>query len=249
MARLRRQIAQMAPGRHARRSSRRRGLIPSVAIAGYTNAGKSTLLNALTEAGVLVQDSLFATLDPTVRRATTDDGRVYTLTDTVGFVRNLPTQLVEAFRSTLEEIGEADLLLHVVDAAHPDPEGQVDAVREVIAEIPGADEVQEIVVLNKADLATPAQLAVLRARYPQAIEVSARTGEGILGLKALIGDRLPRPNILVDVTIPFTSAALLSQAHSEGQVETEEWTENGIHVVARVNDSLARALGDANSEC
>lgn len=248
MARLRRQIAQMAPGRHARRSSRRRGLIPSVAIAGYTNAGKSTLLNALTEAGVLVQDSLFATLDPTVRRATTDDGRVYTLTDTVGFVRNLPTQLVEAFRSTLEEIGEADLLLHVVDAAHPDPEGQVDAVREVIAEIPGADEVQEIVVLNKADLATPAQLAVLRARYPQAVEVSARTGEGILGLKALIGDRLPRPNILVDVTIPFSSAALLSQAHSEGQVETEEWTENGIHVVARVNDSLARALGDANSE-
>lgn len=246
MAKLRREIAAMAPGREARRAGRRRRKVPSVAIAGYTNAGKSTLLNSLTDAGVLVQDALFATLDPTVRKASTEDGRGYTLTDTVGFVRNLPTQLVEAFRSTLEEIGQADLLLHVVDAAHPDPKGQVDAVRGVIAEIPGADEVPEIVVLNKADLASKEQLAILRAQYPDAVAVSARTGAGIPGLKALIGDRLPQPNVSVDVTVPFKYASLLSQAHEDGQVDQEEWTEAGIHIVARVGKGLARALEDAS---
>ena len=138
MAKLRADIARMEPARRTQRNSRRRGGVPSVAIAGYTNAGKSTLLNRLTEAGVLVQDALFATLDPTVRRARAADGREYTLTDTVGFVRNLPTQLVEAFRSTLEEVGQADVILHVVDAAHPDPVSQVQAVRSVIDTIEGA---------------------------------------------------------------------------------------------------------------
>src|SRR5690625_4527626 len=130
MARLRRQIAAMAPARETKRASRQRNHVPAVAIAGYTNAGKSSLLNRLTGAGVLVENALFATLDATVRRAETPDGRVYTLADTVGFVRSLPHQLVEAFRSSLEEVGDADVLLHVVDVSHPDPKGQISAVRD-----------------------------------------------------------------------------------------------------------------------
>ena len=161
MAKLRADIARMEPARRTQRGSRRRGAVPSVAIAGYTNAGKSTLLNRLTDAGVLVQDALFATLDPTVRRARAADGREYTLTDTVGFVRNLPTQLVEAFRSTLEEVGQADVILHVVDAAHPDPVSQVQAVRAVIDTIEGASDIPELIALNKADLASPEQIALL----------------------------------------------------------------------------------------
>ncbi|HZY01332.1 MAG TPA: GTPase HflX, partial [Dermatophilaceae bacterium] len=159
MAKLRREIAAMAPARVTKRASRKRNAIPSVAIAGYTNAGKSSLLNRLTGAGVLVENALFATLDPTVRRAEAADGRVYTLTDTVGFVRSLPHQLVEAFRSTLEEVADADLVLHVVDVSHPDPEGQIAAVRHVFADIPGAMDVPEVIVLNKADLADPAAIA------------------------------------------------------------------------------------------
>src|SRR6478672_5098772 len=154
MALLRRQIRDFAPARDAKRAERKRHTIPSVAIAGYTNAGKSSLLNRLTRAGVLVEDALFATLDPTIRRTTTSDGRVYTLSDTVGFVRHLPHQLVEAFRSTLEEVSDADLILHVVDGSHADPEGQIAAVREVLSEI-GAAEVPELVVINKADVADP----------------------------------------------------------------------------------------------
>ena len=144
----------MKTGRDTKRSSRKAHGVPSVAIAGYTNAGKSSLLNRLTGAGVLVENQLFATLDPTVRRAETADGRVYTLADTVGFVRDLPTQLVEAFRSTLEEVGDSDLLLHVVDGSHPDPEGQISAVRGVLAEV-GGDQLKEIIVVNKADVGRP----------------------------------------------------------------------------------------------
>src|SRR5436189_2210345 len=159
--------------RATKRAGRRRNRVPSVVIAGYTNAGKSSLLNRLTGAGVLVEDALFATLDPTTRRARTDDGRVYTLSDTVGFVRHLAHQLVEAFRSTLEEAAEADLVVHVVDGAHPDPSGQVTAVREVLAEI-GAAEVPELVAVNKADLADPLVLARLRAAERHCVVVSAR---------------------------------------------------------------------------
>src|SRR6187551_2863624 len=154
MVKLQREIALMEPGRVTKRASRKKHAIPSVAIAGYTNAGKSSLLNRLTHAGVLVENALFATLDPTVRRAETVDGRIYTLADTVGFVRALPHQLVEAFRSTLEEVGESDLLLHVVDGSHPDPEGQITAVRSVLAEV-GGDQIREIIVVNKADIADP----------------------------------------------------------------------------------------------
>ncbi len=246
MSRLRRQLAQLAPARQHRRAQRRRGKIPSATIVGYTNAGKSTLLNQLTDAGVLVEDALFATLDPTVRRATTPDGRVYTLTDTVGFVRNLPTHLVEAFRSTLEEAAEADLLLHVVDAAHPDPKGQIAAVREVLGGIAGADEIPELIILNKCDLAEPERLAALRASFPEAEFVSAQTGEGIEDLKNTIARRLPRPQLLLDVFIPMDQAALLSEAHEHGEVLEEEWTGTGIHVVARVDEGLGRRLSAAN---
>ncbi len=215
MAKLRRDIRAMAPSREVKRGSRHRGPIPSVAIAGYTNAGKSSLMNRLTDAGLMVQDALFATLDPTVRRAETSDGRVYTLTDTVGFVRNLPHELIEAFRSTLEEVAGADLVLHVVDAAHPDPLGQVTAVRAVIAEIPGALDVPELIVLNKTDLADAVTLVTLRTRLPGAIQVSARTGDGIDELRARIAAMLPRPDAHVDVVIPYSRGDLLL-----GRIET-----------------------------
>ena len=192
MAKLRREIKGMKPARDAKRSGRKRNAVPGVAIAGYTNAGKSSLLNRLTGAGVLVENALFATLDPTVRRAETADGRLYTLADTVGFVRHLPHQLVEAFRSTLEEVADADLVLHVVDASHPDPEGQIAAVREVLAEV-GADSVPEIIVLNKADAADPEVLDRLRRKEKRSIVVSARTGAGMDELSELITAELPRP--------------------------------------------------------
>ena len=169
-----------------------------MAIAGYTNAGKSSLLNALTGAGVLVENALFATLDPTVRRAESPDGREYTLTDTVGFVRHLPHQLVDAFRSTLEEVAEADLLLHVVDGADPDPLGQIDAVRVVLGEI-DALAVPEVIVVNKVDAMTEEDILTLRRALPGAVWVSARTGAGMDALRELIAARLPHPDVDVDV--------------------------------------------------
>ena len=224
MAKLRREIAAMEPARLTKRASRKKNAIPSVAIAGYTNAGKSSLLNRLTNAGVLVENALFATLDPTVRRAETIDGRIYTLADTVGFVRSLPHQLVEAFRSTLEEVADADLILHVVDASHPDPEGQIAAVRHVFADIPGAMDVPEIIVLNKADLATPETIARLRSREVHSIVVSAHSGEGIDELQALVADQLPRPGVSVDLVVPYDRGDLISRVHEHGDIQTEEHT-------------------------
>jgi len=244
MAKLRREIAAMEPARIAKRSSRKKNAIPSVAIAGYTNAGKSSLLNRLTNAGVLVENALFATLDPTVRRAETTDGRVYTLADTVGFVRALPHQLVEAFRSTLEEVADADLLLHVVDASHPDPEGQIAAVRHVFADIPGAMDVPEIIVLNKADLAAPEVIARLRSREVHSIVVSAHSGEGIAELQDLIADQLPRPGVLVDVVVPYGRGDLVSRVHLHGDIELEEHIGEGTRLRARVDEALAVELAD-----
>ena len=245
MARLRREIQAMAPSRETKRGSRRRGAIPSVAIAGYTNAGKSSLMNRLTEAGLMVEDALFATLDPTVRRAETSEGRTYTLTDTVGFVRNLPHELIEAFRSTLEEVAGADLVLHVVDAAHPDPLSQVAAVRTVLSEIPGALDVPELIVLNKVDLADAVTLAALRTRLPSAVAVSARTGEGIEELRARIEQMLPHPQVSIDVVVPYSRGDLVSRVHAEGEIDTVDYVETGTRVVARVGAALAAEIEGA----
>ncbi len=242
MAKLRREIAAMAPARATKRSSRKRNAIPSVAIVGYTNAGKSSLLNAITGAGVLVENALFATLDPTVRRNRTPDGRIYTLADTVGFVRALPHQLVEAFRSTLEEVGDADLLLHVVDAAHPDPEGQIAAVRHVLADIEGADDIPEIVVLNKADVADPEAVARLARAQRRAVVVSAHTGQGMDDLRAAIAEALPRPDVAVDVVVPYSRGDLVHRVHEAGEVDQEEHTATGTRLRARVDEALATEL-------
>ena len=235
MAKLKKDIAGMKPAREAKRANRRRNRVPSVAIAGYTNAGKSSLLNRLTKAGVLVENALFATLDPTVRKAVTPDGIGYTLSDTVGFVRNLPTQLVEAFRSTLEEVADSDVILHVVDASHADPEGQIAAVRGVLAEV-DAQEIPEIIVLNKADAADPAVIARIRAKEPHTAVVSARTGEGIEALEQQIADTIPRPNVPMEVLIPFTHGELVSRLHSpDAEILSETYEEGGtrLHVLVR----------------
>ena len=241
MAKLRRELATMSTARETKKSGRRRNAVPSVSIAGYTNAGKSSLLNRLTDAGVLVEDALFATLDPTTRRATTSDGRIYTLSDTVGFVRHLPHQLVEAFRSTLEEVAESDLILHVVDGSHPDPEGQLAAVREVLAEI-GADGVPELVVINKSDAADPLVVARLLAREPHAVVCSARTGAGIPDVLAALEADLPRPQVEVSVLVPYERGDLVSRLHERGEVLESEHVADGTRVHARVNSDLAAAL-------
>ena len=239
MAKLRRDIAGMKPAREAKRANRRRNRVPSVAIAGYTNAGKSSLLNRLTHAGVLVENALFATLDPTVRKAMTPDGIGYTLSDTVGFVRNLPTQLVEAFRSTLEEVADADVILHVVDGSHPDPEGQIAAVRSVFAEV-DAHRIPEIIVLNKADAADPAVIARIRAKEPHAVVVSARTGEGIDELERAIAATIPRPDVRLELLIPFTRGELVSRLHSaDAEILAEGYEEGGTRLSVLVREDIA----------
>src|SRR5687768_16349145 len=241
IAKLRRELKEMRGTREVKRQSRRRNQIPAVAIAGYTNAGKSSLLNRLTGAGVLVEDALFATLDPTTRRTTTDDGRVYTLSDTVGFVRHLPHQLVEAFRSTLEEVADSDLIVHVVDGSHPDPEGQLAAVREVFVEI-GASEVPELVIINKADAADPMVLARLRQREPHSVVVSAKTGEGIAEALAVIEGELPRPGVEFTALLPYERGDLVNRIHQQGEISSMEHTGEGTLVSGRANEDLAGEL-------
>ena len=238
MAKLRREIAGMGTARDVKRQERRRRSVPSVVIAGYTNAGKSSLLNRLTGAGVLVENALFATLDPTVRRTEAPDGRLYTLADTVGFVRHLPHQLIEAFRSTLEEVADADLVLHVVDGSHPDPAAQLAAVREVLAEIDAVD-VPEIVVVNKSDLMEPGLLQRLAKAEPGAIAVSARTGAGLDELRQRIAAELPRPDVAVSLLVPYDRGDLVARVHSHGDVQSVEHTEEGTRIEARVPGWLA----------
>ncbi|MFE2462303.1 GTPase HflX [Streptomyces sp. NPDC059402] len=238
MAKMRREIAEMKTGREIKRQERKRHKVPSVAIAGYTNAGKSSLLNRLTGAGVLVENALFATLDPTVRRAETPSGRLYTLADTVGFVRHLPHHLVEAFRSTMEEVGDSDLILHVVDGSHPVPEEQLAAVREVIRDV-GATDVPEIVVINKADMADPLVLQRLLRVEKRSIAVSARTGQNIDQLLALIDNELPRPSVEIEALVPYTRGKLVARAHDEGEVISEEHTPEGTLIKVRVHEELA----------
>jgi GTP-binding protein HflX len=241
IARLRREIKEMKTVRDTKRGGRRANRVPSVAIAGYTNAGKSSLLNRLTGAGVLVEDQLFATLDPTVRRGETPDGRLYTLSDTVGFVRRLPHQLVEAFRSTLEEVADADLLLHVVDGSHADPEGQISAVRAVLADVEAHD-VKEVVVVNKADIADPEVLDRIRRHEKHSLAVSARTGAGMAELRELIARELPQPDVDVEVLVPYDRGDLVSRVHETGEVLASEHLPEGTRLTARVGAELADDL-------
>jgi len=241
IARLKRDISGMRVARDTQRANRHRREVPSVAIAGYTNAGKSSLLNRLTGAGVLVEDALFATLDPTTRRTRTADGRTYTLSDTVGFVRHLPHELVEAFRSTLEEVADADVLLHVVDGAHPDPESQVRAVREVLAEI-GADRVPELLAVNKTDAADEETLLRLKRDWPDAVFISAHTGAGIDELRAAIESALPQPAVEVVAVVPYDRGDLVARVHERGQVHEVGHEAAGTRVAARVDAALAAAL-------
>jgi GTPase len=243
MAKLREDLAHMGTSRKTQRHERRRNAVPSVAIVGYTNAGKSSLLNRLTGAGVLVEDALFATLDPTVRRAVTPDGRDFTLTDTVGFVRHLPHQLVEAFRSTLEEITDADLVLHIVDGSDAEPEVQLAAVRAVLGEI-GAAHLPELVVVNKADAADPYVVERIVRREPTAVVVSARTGQGIEELMAAMQVVLPRPDVEIDVLLPYDRGDLVSRVHERGEVLSAEHTALGTRLRARVGPALAAELGE-----
>jgi GTPase len=241
ISRLRGEINGFKTGRETQRGLRRRNAVPSVVIAGYTNAGKSSLLNALTGAGVLVEDALFATLDPSVRRAKSPSGRPFTLTDTVGFVRHLPHQLVDAFRSTLEEAGDAELILHVVDGSDADPQAQLSAVRAVLAEI-GAANVPELVVINKIDDADPVALKALQLRERESVLVSAKTGEGLAELRTAIEQRLPAKDQLVRVSVPYSRGDLVARAHAAGEVAHEEHGPEGTLLEARVPPELAFEL-------
>ena len=238
---LRRRLRDLDAVRDTTRLQRRRNQVPSVAIVGYTNAGKSSLLNRLTGAGVLVEDALFATLDPTTRRTATPEGREYTLTDTVGFIRHLPHDLVEAFRSTLEESTQADLLLHVVDGSDADPFGQIAAVREVLSGI-GAAKIAEQLVINKIDQAHPDSLLALRGAHPDAVFVSARTGEGLDELRARLEQRLPRPELEVEALLPYDRGDLINRIHQAGEFLATEHTADGTLVRVRVNADLAGEL-------
>jgi GTP-binding protein HflX len=241
MAKLRREIKEMKTARDTMRQERRRNNIPSVAIAGYTNAGKSSLMNRLTNAGVLVENALFATLDPTVRKSTTSDGRIFTLSDTVGFVRHLPHQLVEAFKSTLEEVSQSDLIVHVVDGSHPDPREQIRAVREVINEIGGGD-IPEIIAINKADIALPEVLMQLLREETNSFAFSARTGFGMETVLKAIETSLPKPRVEITAVIPFSRGDLVSAIHERGEILSEDYSEDGTRIHAFVDGSLARKL-------
>jgi GTP-binding protein HflX len=241
MAKLRREIADMKISRDTKRQERRRFNIPSVAIAGYTNAGKSSLLNKLTDAGVLVENALFATLDPTVRKTQTSDGRIYTLSDTVGFVRHLPHQLIDAFKSTLEEVSESDLIVHVVDGSHADPFEQIKAVRLVIDEIGGKD-IPEIIAINKVDIADPNVIMEILRREPNSYAFSVRTGFGVEGLLHAIESSLPRPSVEINVVIPYDRGDLVHAIHERGEIFSEQYIAEGTSIHARVDGGLAQRI-------
>ncbi|MEI6294840.1 MAG: GTPase HflX [Actinomycetes bacterium] len=241
MAKLRKEIKEMKVARDTKRQERTKYNVPSVAIAGYTNAGKSSLMNRLTNAGVLVENALFATLDPTVRQTKSSDGRIYTLADTVGFVRHLPHQLIEAFKSTLEEVAAADLIVHVVDGSHPDPQEQIRAVREVIKDVGGGD-IPEIIAINKADIALPEVLMQLLREETNSFAFSARTGFGLETLIKAIETSLPRPRVEITAVIPFNRGELVSAIHERGEVLSETYSENGTRIHAMVDAHIAKRI-------
>ncbi|MEZ5141258.1 MAG: GTPase HflX [Acidimicrobiales bacterium] len=240
--RLERELRDIERVRTTQRKARTRARLHTVAIVGYTNAGKSTLLNRLTDAGVLVEDRLFATLDATTRRLHLPGGETVLVTDTVGFVTKLPHQLVEAFTSTLELVAEADLLVHVVDAAGPDPTEHMAAVRDVLEEI-GAGQVPELVAFNKCDVAGGAATRLARS-HPGSVVVSARTGEGIDELRARIADRLRALTEVVELAVPFDRGDVLAAVHREGEVLVESATPDGMRIRARLDDAAATRLRD-----
>ena len=232
MSRLETELKQLTATRRVQRKARGRGRLSTVSLVGYTNAGKSSLLNRLTDAGVLVEDRLFATLDPRTRRLELPGGEPVLVSDTVGFVRKLPHQLVQAFRSTLEVVAESDLLVHVVDASAADPDQQVDAVRTVLEEI-GADRVPELVVFNKSDRAPSANRLV--ADHPGSLAVSALTGAGVDELLAAVGDRLRAASGVVELLVPFERGDVVAAVHREGEVLTEQHTDAGTRLQARLD--------------
>ena len=247
MAKLRREIRGMKTARTVSRTRRKSSVVPTITIAGYTNAGKSSLINAMTGSGVLVQDALFATLDPTTRRATLDDGREVTFTDTVGFVRHLPTQLIEAFRSTLEEVVDADVVLHVVDASDPMPMDQISTVRRVIADVVAEEDAvspPEILVINKIDRADPLVLAALRGEFPDAVFVSATTGTGLEELFTRVREVASRDDVDMTVLVPYSRGDLVSRIHAHGDVLDTEHAEDGTRLHVRVPPALAGELDD-----
>jgi GTP-binding protein HflX len=233
LAKLRRDLRSLARTRDTKRSRRQDSGVPQVAIAGYTNAGKSTLMNRMTGADVLVADQLFATLDPTTRKLRLPRGRRATVTDTVGFVSKLPHDLVEAFRSTLEEATLAELIVHVADAASPDLDAQIDAVRRVLGEI-GAGEIPEVLALNKIDLLPGSERARLARRFPGSAPVSALTGEGIEGLLETVETALPRPPVEVTLLVPYGREDLTARLYRDAEVLSTEVDGDGTIVTARV---------------
>ncbi len=246
---LKRQLDEISKHRSHYRRQRRRSATPVVALVGYTNAGKSTLLNALTNAGVRAEDQLFATLDPTTRRVELPSGHVVLFTDTVGFIQKLPTQLVAAFRATLEEVTEADVLVHVVDISHPNADEQEAAVEEVLEDL-GAGEKPIVTALNKIDrlsLDDPEageRLRRARLEYTNPVAISARTGEGLDQLLQTIDEVLRQRMVPVDVLIPYGEGELVALIHTHGFVEQEEHRPEGTRVVGRLPVELAGRLRD-----
>lgn len=244
---LKRELAEIQRQRKQHRDQRRKNETPVIALVGYTNAGKSTLLNALSGADVRAEDRLFATLDPTTRRVMLPSGQFVLFTDTVGFIQKLPTMLVAAFRATLEEVTEADVLLHVVDASHPNVEAQVAAVEEVLEEI-GAGDKMTVTALNKLDAIDRSDPAVeqwireLEADYPNPVRISALTGEGLLALETMVDDVIRRRMVRVDVSIPYARGELVALLHEHGFLELEEHTETGTHIVGWLPIRLAGRL-------
>ena len=236
--RVKKDLAHLERTRRLKRKQRNKTGIPVVALVGYTNAGKSTVLRALTEAGVLIEDRLFSTVDPTTRRLELSHGRQALMTDTVGFVRKLPHQLVESFNSTLEEVGEATMLLHIVDASG-DPERQIDAVNTVLKEI-GVTGKPTLLVLNKIDLISEVQLDKLRGRFPQAVFCAASLSRGLNDVVAGIEAELSRLKVEVELNIPFERGDVVARVHDEGDVVEETYSEHGTRVTARIQrESLA----------
>jgi len=245
---LKKQVEQIAKRRTLERKHRQEAGLPVVALVGYTNAGKSTLLNTLSGAGVFVEDLLFATLDPTIRRVEMPDGRAFLLVDTVGFIRNLPHQVVAAFKATLEEVVEADVIVHIVDASHPHMAEQIDAARRVLAEL-GCAEKPTVMAYNKLDLVTDRErLVELMARQEHAAAISSLTGEGLDELLRLVAERLEQELVSVEVTLPWEAQDLLPEVHQRGRVLAEQFAERGIALHARVPVDVAQRLRRAAGE-